>query len=102
MLGFDPGKTPVSRPNAKLSVRAEWAVKRTLFQAFCRKPLIWLDSYESSKRVLACLAGDASAGPGFDYKVKGELASAPLLDCFVMAPGLSRTSAWMCRTQSAR
>ena len=88
VLGFDPRENPqLSRPNAKLSVRAEWAVKRTLFQAFCRKPLIWLDSYESSKRVLATLAGDASAGPGFDYKVKGELASAPLLDCFVAAAG---------------
>ncbi|TMU83076.1 DNA helicase UvrD [Pseudomonas fluorescens] len=88
VLGFDPRENPqTSRPNAKLSVRAEWAVKRTLFQAFCRKPLIWLDSYESSKRVLATLAGDASAGPGFDYKVKGELASAPMLDCFVAAAG---------------
>ncbi|QHF50781.1 UvrD-helicase domain-containing protein [Pseudomonas sp. S49] len=88
VLGFDPRENPqVSRPNAKLSVRAEWAVKRTLFQAFCRKPLIWLDTYDASKRVLATLAGDASAGPGFDYKVKGELASAPLLDCFVAAAG---------------
>ncbi|MDD1010266.1 UvrD-helicase domain-containing protein [Pseudomonas shahriarae] len=88
VLGFDPrGNAQLCRPNAKLSIRAEWAVKRTLFQAFCRKPLIWLDSYESSKRVLATLAGDASAGPGFDYKVKGELASAPLLDCFVAAAG---------------
>ncbi len=88
VLGFDSRENAqLSRPNAKLSVRAEWAVKRTLFQAFCRKPLIWLDSYESSKRLLSSLAGDASAGPGFDYKVKGELASAPLLDCFVMAAG---------------
>ncbi|MDR7056620.1 superfamily I DNA/RNA helicase [Pseudomonas koreensis] len=88
VLGFDPKENAqLTRPNAKLSVRAEWAVKRTLFQAFCRKPLIWLDSYESSRRVLAMLAGDASAGPGFDYKVKGELASAPLLDCFVGAAG---------------
>jgi hypothetical protein len=88
VLGFDPRENAqLTRPNAKLSVRAEWAVKRTLFQAFCRKPLIWLDSYESSRRVLATLAGDASAGPGFDYKVKGELASAPLLDCFVGAAG---------------
>ena len=88
VLGFDQQENPqVCRPNAKLTVRAEWAVKRTLFQAFCRKPLIWLDSYESSRRVLATLAGDASAGPGFDYKVKGELASAPLLDCFVAAAG---------------
>ncbi|WLG60074.1 UvrD-helicase domain-containing protein [Pseudomonas sp. FP1762] len=88
VLGFDPKENAqLTRPNAKLSVRAEWAVKRTLFQAFCRKPLIWMDSYESSRRVLATLAGDASAGPGFDYKVKGELASAPLLDCFVAAAG---------------
>lgn len=88
VLGFDPRENAqLTRPNAKLSVRAEWAVKRTLFQAFCRKPLIWMDSYESSRRVLATLAGDASAGPGFDYKVKGELASAPLLDCFVAAAG---------------
>ncbi len=88
VLGFDPRENAqLTRPNAKLSVRAEWAVKRTLFQAFCRKSLIWLDSYESSRRVLATLAGDASAGPGFDYKVKGELASAPLLDCFVAAAG---------------
>ncbi len=88
VLGFDPRENAqLTRPNAKLSVRAEWAVKRTLFQAFCRKSLIWLDSYESSRRVLATLAGDGSAGPGFDYKVKGELASAPLLDCFVAAAG---------------
>ncbi|WP_282357848.1 UvrD-helicase domain-containing protein [Pseudomonas sp. PS01303] len=88
VLGFDPRENAqICRPNAKLSIRAEWAVKRTLFQAFCRKPLIWIDSYESSRRVLATLAGDASAGPGFDYKVKGELASAPLLDCFVAAAG---------------
>ncbi|MBY8932552.1 UvrD-helicase domain-containing protein [Pseudomonas sp. Wu6] len=88
VLGFDSRESPqISRPNSKLSVRAEWAVKRTLFQAFCRKPLIWLDNYESSTRLLGSLAGDATAGPGFDYKVKGELASAPLLDCFVMAAG---------------
>ena len=88
MLGFDSRENAqISRPNSKLSVRAEWVVKRTLFQAFCRKPMIWLDSYESSKRLLSSLAGDATAGPGFDYKVKGELASAPLLDSFVMAAG---------------
>ena len=86
MLGFDPGESAqLTRPGARLSVRAEWAVKRTLFQAFCDKPLIWLDNYQSGKRVLATLGGDASAGPGFDYKVKGELSSAPLLDCFVAA-----------------
>ncbi|WP_339532163.1 UvrD-helicase domain-containing protein [Pseudomonas mucidolens] len=88
VLGFDPRENPqMVRSGAKLSVRAECAVKRTLFQAFCRKPLIWLDSYEESKRISSSLADDATAGPGFDYRVKGELASSPLLDCFVTAAG---------------
>ncbi|QVM89235.1 UvrD-helicase domain-containing protein [Pseudomonas entomophila] len=86
VLGFDPSESAqYQRPGAKLTVRAEWAVKRTLLQAFCDKPLIWLENYASAKRLAASLAGDAMAGPGFEYKVKGELAPAPLLDAFVTA-----------------
>ncbi|WP_369991997.1 UvrD-helicase domain-containing protein [Pseudomonas xanthosomatis] len=86
VLGFDPAESSqYQRPGAKLTVRAEWAVKRTLLQAFCDKPLIWLDNYSSAKRLAAALAGDAVAGPGFEYKVKGELAPAPLLDAFFTA-----------------
>ncbi|MDZ5605419.1 UvrD-helicase domain-containing protein [Pseudomonas sp. RP23018S] len=86
MLGFDPTESAqYQRPGAKLAVRAEWAVKRTLFQAFCDKPLIWLDNYAAAKRLAASLAGDAVAGPGFEFKVKGELAAAPLLDAFIGA-----------------
>lgn len=86
VLGFDPGESAqYQRPGAKLTVRAEWAVKRTLFQAFCDKPLIWLESYDSAKRLASSLTGSAVAGPGFEFKVKGELAPAPLLDAFVSA-----------------
>ncbi|MEN8640174.1 UvrD-helicase domain-containing protein [Pseudomonas sichuanensis] len=86
VLGFDPNESAqYQRPGAKLAVRAEWAVKRTLFQAFSDKPVIWLDNYASARRLAASLAGDAVAGPGFEYKVKGELAPAPLLDAFVTA-----------------
>jgi len=86
VLGFDPAESAqYQRPGAKLAVRAEWAVKRTLLQAFCDKPLIWLDNYAMAQRLAASLAGDAVAGPGFEYKVKGELAAAPLLDAFVGA-----------------
>jgi len=86
VLGFDPRENPqISRPGAKLTVRAEWAVKRTLFRAFCDKPLIWLENYDDARRVITSLAGDATAGPGFDYKLKGELGAAPLLDSFVAA-----------------
>lgn len=86
VLGLDPGEDQqMKRQDAKLPVWAEWVIKRTLFQAFCRKPLIWLDNYESGSQVLQSLAGTAVAGPGFDYRVKGELGAAPLLDAFVTA-----------------
>ncbi|PWB34114.1 DNA helicase UvrD [Pseudomonas sp. SDI] len=88
VLGFDPGENQqYRRPGAKLPVWAEWLIKRTLFQAFCDKPVIWLENYAAAKRLTRSLAGDAVAGPGFDYKVKGELAAAPLLDAFVGAAG---------------
>nr|WP_218584059.1 UvrD-helicase domain-containing protein [Pseudomonas akapageensis] len=86
VLGFDPGENQqYKRPGAKLPVWAEWVIKRTLFQAFCGKPVIWLENYAAAKRLVQSLAADAVAGPGFDYKVKGELGAAPLLDCFVAA-----------------
>lgn len=86
VLGLDPSEDQqMKRPTAKLPVWAEWVIKRTLFQAFCSKPLIWLESYEAGRQVLQSLAGTAVAGPGFDYRVKGELSAAPLLDCFVTA-----------------
>jgi superfamily I DNA/RNA helicase len=86
VLGFDPSEDQhLRRPDAKLPVWAEWVIKRTLFQAFCRKPLIWIENYQASKGFLQSLSGAAVAGPGFDYKVKGELSAAPLLDCFVAA-----------------
>ncbi len=88
VLGFDPSQDQqMKRPGAKLPVWAEWVIKRTLFQAFCAKPVIWLENYAQARRLLGSLAADAVAGPGFDYKVKGELVSAPLLDCFVGAAG---------------
>ncbi|WP_342652844.1 UvrD-helicase domain-containing protein [Pseudomonas sp. F3-2] len=86
VLGFDPSEDQhLRRPDAKLPVWAEWVIKRTLFQAFCRKPVIWLENYEASRGMMQSLSGAAVAGPGFDYKVKGELSAAPLLDCFVAA-----------------
>lgn len=86
VLGFDPSENQqMKRSTAKLPIWAEWVIKRTLFQAFCRKPVIWLENYDAAKRVLQSLAGSAVAGPGFDYKVKGELSAAPVLDAFVTA-----------------
>ncbi|QIQ69746.1 UvrD-helicase domain-containing protein [Pseudomonas coronafaciens] len=88
VLGLDASEDQqLKRPGAKLPVWAEGVIKRTLLQAFCSKPLIWLDNYRSASEVLQSLSGAAVAGPGFDYRVKGELSAAPLLDCFVSAAG---------------
>lgn len=88
ILGCDPSQDrQATREGAKLPIWAEWVVKRTLFQAFCDKPLIWLDNYQAGRRIPDAVAADAVSGPGFDYKVQGELASAPLLDAFVAAAG---------------
>ena len=88
VLGFDPGESQqIKRNGAKLPVWAEWTIKRTLFQAFSPKPIIWLENYASARRLIQSLAGDAVAGPGFAYKVNGELAPAPLLDAFVATAG---------------
>lgn len=86
VLGFDANTAPqLTRPGAKIPVWGEWAVKRTLFQAFCDKPLIWLDNPADAKKVLSALNSKALSGPGFEYQLPGELSPAPLLDCFVAA-----------------
>ncbi|WP_263264218.1 UvrD-helicase domain-containing protein [Pseudomonas sp. RIT-PI-S] len=80
VLGADPSLGELARPGAKLPVRAEWAVKRTLFQAFFDKPLIWLDSFDSIRMLSA---GPEMQGPGLDYALAGEAGPQPLLDAFV-------------------
>jgi hypothetical protein len=86
VLGLDRSENPLmTRPGARLPVRAEWAVKRTLFQAFCSKPLIWIDNYKDGERLWGILASQSMAGPGFEYKAQGDLVAMPLLDAFVGA-----------------
>jgi hypothetical protein len=88
VLGLDPGANPdMCRAGARLPVRAEWAVKRTLFQAFCDKPLIWLNSYQEGQQLWGALAQSSVAGPGFAYALRGDLAAVPLLDGFYAAAG---------------
>lgn len=88
VLGFDPREDAHrTRPGASLPMRAEWAVKRTLFQAFCSRPVIWLDSYASAERMLASLSDSALGGPGIEYRPPGEPHGMPLLDAFVATAG---------------
>lgn len=85
VLGIDSSFGSEIRPGARLPVRAEWAVKRTLFQAFFDKPLIWLESFPESIDMVA--SSHASQGPGFDYALAGENGAQPVLDAFVATAG---------------
>ncbi|MBA1288648.1 UvrD-helicase domain-containing protein [Pseudomonas japonica] len=82
MLGADPSMGDASRPGARLPVRAEWAVKRTLFQAFFDKPLIWIESFAEVN-----VDSEVLQGAGIDYKLSGENRAQPLLDAFVAIAG---------------
>jgi hypothetical protein len=84
MLGADPTLGDTTRPGARLPVRAEWAVKRTLFQALFDKPLIWLDSFE---RVSAINTPGEVQGPGFDFCLAGERGAQPVLEAFAAMAG---------------
>lgn len=83
MLGAEETFAERSRPGAALTIRAEWAVKRTLFQAFFGKSLIWLDKFSDSKAAVKC----AVQGPGVEFALAGESHRQPLLDAFVTTAG---------------
>lgn len=84
MLGADASFANEARPGARLPIRAEWAVKRTLFQAFFGKPLIWLDGFPKNNETKR---SQATHGPGFDYALAGEHATQPVLEAFVAMAG---------------
>jgi hypothetical protein len=78
VLGADPSMAMVTRAQARMSIQAEWAVKRTLFQAFFDKPLIWLDSFTQLEVISSTVEG-----PGIDYCLSVEGGAQPLLDACV-------------------
>lgn len=83
VLGVDAQeRRDLRRAQGELPLAAEVAVKRTLFQAFCDQPLIWLDSYAQGKALAESLAGHAGQGPGIEYRLAGERRAQPLLELF--------------------
>lgn len=83
MLGAEEGFAEQCRPGAGLTIRAEWAVKRTLFQAFFDKPLIWVDKFTD----VTGAGGAEVQGPGIEFALAGESQRQPLLDAFVTMAG---------------
>lgn len=83
VLGVDPRESrDLRRAQGELPLAAEVAVKRTLFQAFCDQPVIWLGSYSEGQALAKRMAGDAGRGPGLEYRLVGEHRAQPLLELF--------------------
>lgn len=79
-----PGPGAV-RPESKHPVVAEMAVKKTICDAYSPSKIVWVDKAGDLKTFIKWLANRSAFAPTFNYQVNGELASSPLLDCFVGA-----------------
>ncbi|MBI6766687.1 UvrD-helicase domain-containing protein [Pseudomonas syringae] len=56
--------------------------KRTLFQAFCSKRVVYLSSYGSASQSIDALRGRVNGCPKFHYKVRGEISATYIMDAF--------------------
>ncbi|UVM47707.1 UvrD-helicase domain-containing protein [Pseudomonas sp. B21-015] len=61
------------------------ADKRILFQAFCSKPVIFLNSYTDAGASVDAIMNLANACPKFRYKITGEISSQYILEAFYSA-----------------
>ncbi|MGG1946841.1 UvrD-helicase domain-containing protein [Trinickia sp. NRRL B-1857] len=83
-----PDKVPGSdfvRPGGSYRLGQELGVKQTIFRVCCDEQIVWLNEPDATDGLLKWLADGASAPPGFEYQVAGEIKREPLLQCFFSA-----------------
>ncbi|MBY0240268.1 MAG: UvrD-helicase domain-containing protein [Burkholderiaceae bacterium] len=83
-----PAKFPgedAKRPGSDHTLVSEMSVKKTICDALSNEKIVWLDTAADIETFVKWSADRAAIAPGFSYQVSGELASVPLLDCFVGA-----------------
>lgn len=83
-----PDKLPGSdfvRPGSRYRLGQELGLKQTIFRACCDVPVVWLTEPDATDGLLKWLADGASAPPGFEYQIAGELKPEALLQCFFSA-----------------
>ncbi|MCH5551147.1 UvrD-helicase domain-containing protein [Pseudomonas syringae pv. syringae] len=76
-LKLDPDRWPY--------LTLDVADKRILFQAFCSKPVIFLNSYTDAGASVDAMINLANACPKFRYKVTGEISARYILEAFYSA-----------------
>ncbi|KWA71742.1 hypothetical protein WL28_11560 [Burkholderia ubonensis] len=83
-----PDKLPGSdftRPGSRYRLGQELGLKQTIFRACCDVPIVWLTEPDATDGLLKWLAAGASAPPGFEYQIAGEIKPEALLQCFFSA-----------------
>lgn len=84
ILGVDDSEPE----DLKLDVEYGWYLrkhvrdKRTMFQAFCSRRVVYLKSYQQAAQSVDALRGRAIACPAFWYKVRGEISSSYIMEAF--------------------
>ncbi len=80
-VGKDDRKLSLpSMPSMKLT--GATTMKKTFFQVYCSKGIIFLDDYAEAATTLDVLQGYVTRCPKLDYQVEGELGEAPIMQAF--------------------
>lgn len=84
VLGLDASEQSkeITLESEKRSLSQAVSLRKIFFQLYFKGKVLYLSNYEQSKASLEVLLGRVSSGPGFSYKVKGELVAAPLMQAF--------------------
>lgn len=87
ILGMDNSEPPDTKaePGRKRDLRWDILDKKILFQAFCSKPVIFLDRYTDAAASIGAIRNLTTTCPKFRYKVTGELSSLYILEAFYSA-----------------
>jgi superfamily I DNA/RNA helicase len=70
----------LSHPKMKLT--GATTMKKTFFQVYCDKGIIFLDNYAEATSTLEILRGYVTKCPKFDYQIEGELGETPIMQAF--------------------
>jgi hypothetical protein len=80
-VGKDDRKTALeSSPSMKLT--GATTMKKTYFQVYCDKGLVFLDNYAEASATVDVLRGYVTRCPKLHYQIQGELGEAPIMQAF--------------------
>lgn len=84
MLGVDDSEPGDLRLDVEYGsyLRKHVRDKRTIFQAFCDRRIVYLSSYQQASHSVDALRSRAIACPTFWYKVRGEIGSSYIMEAF--------------------